>query len=158
MSTVGSEKLTEMSGDHSRDSWEKIVVFALDEPRYALSLFAVERVVRAVEITTLPNAPSIIYGAINVQGKIVPVVNIRERFRLPECEVRIDDSFIIARTKGRTVALVVDYVVGIRECTGSEVVSAGQALPFVEYLKGVVKTEDNLILIYDLDMFLSLEE
>ncbi len=146
------------SEDISRNAEMMIFVFCLDEPRYALPLSAVERVVRAVEITPLPNAPGVILGAINVQGEIIPVVNVRERFRLPDREIRLDDHFILARTPKRTVALVADYVVGIRECAEGETVSAGQALPFVEFLKGVAKAEDNLILIYDLDMFLSLDE
>ena len=61
-----------------------IVVFALDEQRYALHLLAVERVVRAVEVTALPEAPEIVLGVVNVKGRIVPVINVRRRFRLPE--------------------------------------------------------------------------
>ena len=60
---------------------DQIVVFALDEPRYALPLSAVERVVRAVEITPLPKAPEIVLGVINMQGQVVPAVDIRKRFR-----------------------------------------------------------------------------
>ena len=52
----------------------KLVVFALDDQRYALAFAVVEKVIRAVEITPLPQAPEIVSGAINVQGKIVPVV------------------------------------------------------------------------------------
>ena len=61
-----------------------IVVFTLDEQRYALHLLAVERVVRAVEVTALPEAPEIVLGVVNVKGRIVPVINVRRRFRLPE--------------------------------------------------------------------------
>jgi PAS domain S-box-containing protein len=134
------------------------VVFALDEPRYALPLSVVERVVRSVEITPLPNAPAIVQGAINVQGKIIPVVNIRERLQLPAREINCNDHFIIARTQRRNVALVSDYVAGIRELADGETEITRQSLPFVEYLHGVAKIEDNLILIYDLDAFLSLDE
>lgn len=145
---------TDRNGDHRK----RIVVFSLDEPRYALLLSAVVRVVHAVEISPLPNAPEIVLGAINVQGKIVPVIDIRKRLHLPERETNRNDHFIIAQTKRRSVALVTDYVAGIREITDSETGTAGQSLPFVEYLHGAVKMEGNLILIYDLDAFLSLEE
>lgn len=60
-----------------------VVVLMLDDIRYAVALTSVERVVRAVEITPLPNAPDIVLGVINVQGRVVPVVDIRKRFRLP---------------------------------------------------------------------------
>ena len=146
-----------MNEDHPSPR-EFIVVFALDEPRYALYLSSVERVVRAVEITPLPKAPEIVLGIINAQGRILPVLDIRKRFRLPAREMKPDDRFIIARTSRRQVALVVDSVVGVHELTEREMVSAKQALPFAQYLKGVAKVEDNLVLIHDLDQFLSLDE
>ena len=136
----------------------QIVVFSLDEPRYALDLSTVERVVSAVEITPLPRAPEIVLGVINMQGQVVPVVDVRKRFRLPEREVNIDDRFIIARTSRRVVALVADDVVGVQRLGDRQIVSAEQALPFAEYIKGVAKVEEDLVLIYDLDRFLSLDE
>jgi purine-binding chemotaxis protein CheW len=141
-----------------RTAPNQIVLFALDEPRYALPLSAVERVVRAVEITPLPKVPEIVLGAIDAQGRVIPVVDVRKRFRLPAREMDVDDRFIIARTSRRRVALVADAVVGIRELADREIVSAEQALPFAEYLHGVAKMEDGLVLIYDLDQFLSLDE
>lgn len=135
-----------------------IVVFALDEPRYALLLSFVERVVRAVEITPLPKAPEIVLGIINVQGRIIPVIDVRRRFRLPAREMELEDRFIIASTPRRPVALLVDSVAGVRELTKRQMVGVEQSLPFAEYLKGVAKLEDNLVLVQDLDQFLSLDE
>jgi purine-binding chemotaxis protein CheW len=135
-----------------------IVLFTLDEPRYALDLSAVKRVVRAVEITPLPKAPEIVLGVINLQGQVVPVVDARKRFRLPGREMDLHDRFIIASTSRRLVALVADSVVGIRELGTREMVSAEQALPFASYIQGVAKVEGDLVLIYDLDQFLSLDE
>lgn len=136
----------------------QIVVFVLDEPRYALPLSAVERVIRAVEITPLPKAPQIVLGAINAQGRVIPVVDVRKRFCLPPHKTDLDDRFIIARTPKRFVALVVDAVTGIRTLADGEAVSAEEALPFTEYIQGVAKTPDGLVLIYDIDQFLSLDE
>jgi len=136
----------------------QIVLFTLDEPRCALRLSAVERVVRAVEITPLPEAPEIVMGVINSQGQIIPVVDVRKRFRLPAREIGTDDRFIIARTSRRLVALMVDSVVGMRALSNQEVVDAEQSLPFAGYIQGAAKVEDNIVLIYDLDKFLSLDE
>jgi purine-binding chemotaxis protein CheW len=69
-----------------------LVVFTLDARRYAVPLSTVERIIRAVEITPLPQAPEIVLGVINVQGRIIPVVNTRKRFRLPECDIRLSDQ------------------------------------------------------------------
>ncbi len=136
----------------------QLVVFTLDNHHYAIHLTAVERAVRVVEITSLPKAPEIVSGVINLQGRIVPVLNVRKRFRLPERETNLSDQFLIARTATRTVALVVDAVCGVIEHTAQETVVAPTIVPGLEYLTGVVKLEDGMLFIHNLDQFLSLEE
>lgn len=136
----------------------QIVVFTLDEQRYALYLSAVERVVRIVEITPLPESTDIVLGIINLQGRIIPVVNIRKRFNLPEREIEVSNQMIMAHTSKRVLALLVDAVEGIVERPGQEVILAEKILPKIEYIEGVVKLEDGLILIHDIERFLSLEE
>lgn len=136
----------------------QIVIFTLDEPRCALYLSAVERVVRVVEITLLPKAPEIVMGIINFQGRVIPVIDVRKRFRLPAREMHLDDQFIIARASRRTVALAVDSVSGAHELEDGGIESVEQSLPFAEHIQGVAKTKDGIVLIYDLDKFLSLDE
>lgn len=140
------------------DKLNQLVVFTFDEQRYALHLSAVERIVRVVEVTPLPKAPEIVLGVVNVQGQITPVINIRKRFCLPEREMNLSDQLIIARTSRRTVALVADAVSGVIERSEQEVIAAEKVLPGIEYVEGVVKLEDGMILIHDLNKFLSLEE
>jgi purine-binding chemotaxis protein CheW len=141
-----------------KSSGQYYVVFVLDGQRYALHLSAVERIIRAVEVTPLPKAAEIVLGIINMQGRIIPVVNIRRRFRLPEREIDLSDQLIIANTIKRSVALVVDEVRGVIEQAQEEVVPAEAVLPGAKYVEGVVKLEDGMILIHDLNRFLSLEE
>ena len=136
----------------------QLVVFALEDQRYALHLSTVERIVRAVEMTPLPKAPEIVIGVINVQGRIIPVFNIRRRFHLPEREIELSDQLIIANTARRTVALVVDTVDGVIGRLSEEVTPADQVLPRIEYVEGIVKLENGLVLIHDLDKFLSIDE
>ncbi len=136
----------------------QLVVFCLDEQRYALPLVAVERTVRAVEVTPLPNAPSIVLGVIDVEGRVLPVLNLRRRFRLPEREVSPADQFLIAQTVQRTVALVVDEAQGVIERPQATVISSTQIVPGLDQIKGVIKLGDGLVLIHDLESFLSLDE
>ena len=138
--------------------WHHLVVFALDEQLYALPLPVVERVVRVVDVTPLPSAPQIVHGVINVQGQIFPVVNIRRRFRFPERELRLSDQLLIAQTAKRTVVLLVDEVHGVIECSPQDMVTAERILPTMEYIAGVMKRENGLVLIHDLGTFLSLDE
>ncbi|MCL5024405.1 MAG: chemotaxis protein CheW [Nitrospirae bacterium] len=136
----------------------KLVVFSLDRYRYALSLGTVRRIVRMVEITPLPKAPEIVTGVIDSQGEIIPVVNVRKRFRLPERGIRPEDLLIIATTSRRTVALIADEAAGVIESPEQEIVEAGEVLPSMEYVKGLLKLKDGIVLIHDLGEFLSLDE
>lgn len=135
-----------------------MVGLTLDGQRYALPLAQVERVIRAVEIIPLPKAPEIIAGVINVRGQVIPVVNIRKRFRLPDREIMLSDQFVIARTSRRPVALVADGTDGVIELPEHRVVRAEKILPDMDYVEGVAKLDDGMILIHDLDKFLSFQE
>jgi purine-binding chemotaxis protein CheW len=135
-----------------------VLEFSLDNLRYALPLSAVERVVRAVWTTPLPKAPEIVLGVISVKGSIIPVVDLRSRFRLPERETSCDDRFILTRTPRRTLALAADGVSGVRVISGEAIAEAEAALPFAEYLHGVASLDDGIVMIGDLDRFLSLDE
>jgi len=135
-----------------------LIVFSLDEQRYALPLPAADRVVRMVAITPLPNAPDIILGVVNFQGRVIPVINMRRRFGLPEREIALTDQLIVAHTARRPVALVADAVLDVIACAAQSLIAAENILPGVEYVEGVVKLSDGLILIHDLDKFFSLEE
>ena len=137
---------------------EQLVVFTLDEYRYALPLSSVERGVRMVEITPLPKAPPIVIGAINLAGLIVPVLDVRTRFALPARRPGIGDQLLIARTQRRTVALAVDAVEGVVPRSPEEVVAPPAIAPGLEYLAGVIKLADGMLFIHDLDRFLSLDE
>jgi len=135
-----------------------LVIFNLGERRYALHLPAVDRVLRMVAITALPKAPDIVLGIVDIQGSIVPVINMRRRFRLPELEISLTDQLVVAHTARRPVALVADAVLDVIACTEQSQIAAEHIYADVEYVEGVVKLADGLILIHDLDKFLSLEE
>ena len=146
------------SGTPREVSSLRLVVFALDEQRYALHLAAVERILRLVEVIPLPKAPDIVLGVVNVHGTVVPVVNVRRRFHLPELEADPTHRLILTHTARRPVALVVDKAEGVIETDRDEVTGAEGILPRLEYVEGVVKLPDGLVLIHDLDLFLSLDE
>ena len=135
-----------------------LVNFNLDDQKYALVLSAVIRIIRVVEITSLPQAPEIVLGVINMQGRIIPVFDIRKRFHLPQREMHLDDQLIVASTSKRNVALLVDSVNDVIEVSEEKVIAGKSILSGLDYVEGVVKTEDGMILIHDLEQFLSLQE
>lgn len=135
-----------------------LLVFRLDQRRYALPLTIADRVIRAVEVTPLPKAPAIVHGAINVHGRVLPVLNVRRRFQLPEREIRPADWFVLARTEGHVVALVVDESEGVIEYSREDIIASTQIVPGLDAFPGVIELGDGLVLIHDLEKFLSLDE
>lgn len=134
------------------------VGFVLDEQVYCLDLSNVERVVHVVEMPPLPKAPDVVTGILNLNGEIIPVVNIRKRFNLPEKAVNLRDQLIIARTAKRKVAILADVVTGVIEILPEQMVASEKILPGSAYVAGVIKLPDGMVLIHDLDTLLSLEE
>ena len=123
----------------------QLVAFTLDNCKFALPLPHVERIVNVIEITPLPKAPEIVIGVVNIQGRIIPVVDLRKRFRLPKREMNLNDKLILLQTSKRSVGIMVDSVVGVIEYPKQEVIIPEQILPGIEYVEGVVQLEDGLI-------------
>lgn len=135
-----------------------MVVFSIDASRYGIDIDSVDKVVLVVEITSLPKAPDIVLGVVNVHGEIVPVIDLRARLRRPQRSPALTDHLVIARTAKRRVALLADAVEGVAEYSPQQLVEAQAIVPGTEYLAGVAKLADGMVLIHDLDRFLSLEE
>jgi len=134
------------------------LVFRLDSGHYGLPLAAVERVLRAAQFTPLPLAPPIVLGAIDVAGQILPVFNVRGRFRLPERPIDPSDQFLIARTAHRTVVLVIDAAVGVIERPITAMIESERLAPQLAHIRGAISLQDGLLLIQDLEQFLSPDE
>jgi purine-binding chemotaxis protein CheW len=136
----------------------QLLVFVLDDRQYCVDLRVVVRVARMVEIIPLPHAPEVVLGLINVQGQIMPVVSVRKACGLPERPTRLNDRLIILRLPARMVVLVVDEVIGVVDRIEQEVVTAQQLFPGVDSVEGVVKYNDEMVLIQNIERFLQREE
>lgn len=135
-----------------------VIVFTLDGERYGLPIQVVQRVIRAVEVTPLPQSPANVLGVISIQGDIVPVLSLRRLLRLPEHALRPEDEFLIVQTGRRRLALVADAVTGVLDYAAQDLTTAEKILPGLDFVGGVIRANDGLILIMDLDLFLSPHE
>ena len=126
----------------SAPSW---VAFALDGLRLALPLASVSRIVHAASITPLPDAPDAVAGALDVAGTVMAVYDLRRRLRLPPRPMRLEDQIIIAQTSRRALALIVDRALGVVDGMPAQ----------NDEVSGVLTTPDGLVLIPDLETFLS---
>ena len=136
----------------------QLVVFRLDQQKYAVDLTAVERVLPAVEIRPLPEAPAIVAGIINLHGRIIPVISIRQRLALTERDLGLTDQLLVVRSATRTLALIVDGVEEVAAIAPDNWVAANAIFPGIGLVEGVLRLDDGLIVIFDLDQFFSLPD
>jgi purine-binding chemotaxis protein CheW len=134
------------------------VVFTLDNQKFALPLASVEKIARAVAIRPLPKASDMVLGVINMQGRIIPVLDLRIRFGIPPRPVLVTDHLIITRTTTRILALLVDTVLDILESDRSHVTDQSAILDHMQYVEGVLRIEDGMVLINDIEHMLSMDE
>lgn len=136
----------------------QFLIFIVEGFRFALRLENVERVIPVAELTPLPQAPASIAGAVNWRGRIIPVADIRGRFRLPARETLLTDKIIIASTKNITLGFLADDASGVYALNRADIISPGELMPGIARIEGVVRTGDGMIIIQEIDRFLSSEE
>ena len=123
-----------------------------------LSASAVRNIVRSVAIAPLPGAPAIIEGAINLHGRIVPVVDLRSRLELPALANAPDQFLVILETSDRFIAVRVDDVDDVTDVATAGLETQADLSPVLQRLSGVAATADGALVIYDADAFLTQAE
>jgi purine-binding chemotaxis protein CheW len=132
----------------------ELLGFDLAGVRYALPLHNVREVLRAVLITPLPDAPDVIEGVIDVRGSIVPVYDLRARFRLPARALHPDDRIVLAHTGERAVAFRAEHADLIGRMPASAIEPPERARSAGRHIAGVAKLATGIVLIQDLAAFL----
>lgn len=135
-----------------------LLTFEVAERRYALPAQLLLEVVRAVTIAPLPKAPSIIEGVINYRGTLIPVVGVRQRLGIDPVALSPEQHLLIVVAGSRTVALRVDQALDLVEVPEDVVERADKIAPGAEYVAGLARLPDGLLIIQDLKRFLSLDE
>jgi purine-binding chemotaxis protein CheW len=136
-----------------------IVPFELDGHRFALFAVDVQEVLRAAAPSPLPAAPAIILGVLNVRGTLVPVLDVRARFRLTPRPLRHTDHLLVVRPReARTSAIVVDRAASLRALPVASLREAQLRAREAEHVGGIATVEDGSIVIYDLAKFLTADE
>jgi purine-binding chemotaxis protein CheW len=135
-----------------------LLLFLLDDSRFAIRADAVAEIIRAVAITPLPNAPAVIEGIIDLRGRMIPVFDLRRRFGLPPRELRASDHFIVVRAATRLAALHVDQVLDLTDAADDAIEPMTAAVSSAKHVDGVAHLGDGMALIHDVDAFLSAAE
>ena len=138
----------------------QIVTFRVGEEDFSISILKVQEIIRMCEITKVPRSPEFVEGVINLRGKVIPVIDLRKRFGLPEAERNNDTRTIVVDCDGKVVGLIVDSVTEVLRLSESTVEAAPDIVSGVDsdYVAGVGKLDDRLVILLDIDKVLNVNE
>ena len=149
---------TKISHDGNNDTaLIQLVTFKIAEEEFGVDILRVQEIIRMMPITKVPKAPSFVEGVINLRGKVIPIIDMRRRFGM-EANVHNEQTRItVMDLQGQVVGFVVDAVREVLRIKESTVEAPPQVVAGVgsEYLKGVGKLDDRLLILLDLDKLLS---
>jgi purine-binding chemotaxis protein CheW len=137
---------------------QQIVIFRLGDEEYAVPILQIQEIVRLPEkITFVPNVPNFIKGVMNLRGEILPIVDLHERFNIKKLQEKEKVRIIVTRIENQLVGIIVDEVVEVMNITKEQVSIVPEMFTQIdyEYLSGIVKLKDRLIIMLDLPKLFS---
>jgi purine-binding chemotaxis protein CheW len=138
----------------------QLVGFRLDNEDYAIAITKIQEIILMKPITRIPQVPDYIEGLINLRGSVIPIVNLRKRFGLPHRELDDETRTIVVNVHEKTVGCVVDAVTQVIRIDRNLVQPPPLSVLAVnhQYLAGLAKLEDRLLIILDIDKLFEAEE
>jgi purine-binding chemotaxis protein CheW len=138
----------------------QLVTFDLGTEEYAVDILKVQEINRMAEIARVPNAPDFVKGVINLRGRVIPVVSLRQRFGMPEKDEDDRSRIMIMDVQGLTVGVLVDAVSEVLRIPESTVEETPQLATEIgaEFIRGIAKLEDRLIILIDMDRLIERSE
>jgi purine-binding chemotaxis protein CheW len=144
----------------AREATREILVFVLGTEEYGVDILKVQEIRGYDKVTPIPSAPDYLKGVVNLRGIIVPIVDMRVKFRL--AEVRYDQFtvVVILRFANRVIGLVVDGVSDVIALTANEVKEAPHLGSVVDssFIAGLATQDDRMVLLLDIEKLLSTGE
>lgn len=135
----------------------QVVSFRLHDEEYAIEITKVKEIILVEGVTRVPQMPAFIEGIINLRGNVIPVLDLRKRFELPGAALSEQSRIVVTRMESRIVGLIVDSVSQVMKIPKSKIQPPPQTIAGLagEYLVGIGKMDDRMILLLDIEKILS---
>ncbi len=138
----------------------QLVSFNIGTEEFGVDILKVQEINRMVEITKVPQAPHYVEGVINLRGKVIPIVNLRKRFDLELKECDKNTRIVVVDIGGNIMGMIVDAVSEVLRLSTSTIEPPPEIVTGInsEYIKGVAKLDDRLLIFLDLSKVIDLSE
>ncbi len=143
--------------DEAKLNEVQLLSFGLGKEDFGVDVTQVREILQIPQITNIPNSPEFIEGVINLRGQITTVVDLRKRLGIGSGELSEDSRIIIVELEGAPVGMIVDFVSEVIKMPLDDIdptpsISTDET---VDYIRGVGKLEDKLLVILDIEKVLS---
>ena len=154
------EKVLDEKGLEEEDTQkDKYLTFSLGEETYGIDIRVVIEIIGIQRITSVPEVPDYIRGIINLRGKIIPVVDMRLRFRREFREYTDRTCVIVVEINGVLIGLIVDGVSEVLDIAEDKVVPPPELKASQnKYIRGIGKLESNVVLLLDWEKLFSKDD
>ena len=139
---------------------EQMVVMELANESYGVDIDAVNTIIRMQEVTKIPRSEDFVDGVINLRGSIVPVIDLRKKFRLDATEITKASRIVVVEAAGQVIGMIVDSVVETLRLPKDAIEPPSPVVVSVDsqYVRGVGKQDDRLVILLDIDKIMTAGE
>jgi purine-binding chemotaxis protein CheW len=138
----------------------KILIFGLNGEHYATDIKEVERILGYQEPTVLPDAPSFVEGVINYEQSILPIISLSRKFNFGQDKESENRKIIVVKRKEKKFGIIVENVYEVRDVNSDLFEEAPPITTTIDkrYISGLIKLEDDIVILLDLEKILSSED
>ncbi len=140
----------------------QLVNFRLRDEEFGLDIGSVREITKVADITHIPEATSFVYGVTNLRGQVIAVIDLARQFGLaPQQELPETAKIVVTEIKGQTVGMLVDEVPEVLKIADENIEPAPELVQTevrTDYIKGVGKLDNRLIILLDLEKLLAPQE
>jgi purine-binding chemotaxis protein CheW len=134
----------------------QLVTFQLGNERYGIDIMEVKEIVRSQEVRPIPNSPPWVQGLLNLRGRIIPIIDLHERFQIGHLPMEADEAdqgcIMVITVSGKELGIVIDKILRVLAISSSELQSPPQMMSGIgsEYIQSVVREEDGYLIILNM--------
>jgi len=136
----------------------QLVSFKIGDEEFGVDILNVQEINKMVQITKVPNSPGYVEGVINLRGRVIPIIDLRTRLKLPKIEHNKDTRIIVVEIVGKTIGFIVDSVQEVLRVPMSITEAPPEMVTGIDsdFIRSVGKLDDRLLILIDLEKVLTI--
>jgi len=166
VSEVAEEYRTDLLDDEGHESAvdlaeeTQLVSFRLGSEEYGVNIMQVQEIIKLTDITQVPKAPAFVEGIIDLRGRVLPIVDLRERFGMEQREDTDATRIVVVNIDDMTVGLIVDSVSEVLRIPNRSIEPPPPIIAGIEsrFLQGIGRVNKRLLILLDLQKVFSRAE